>query len=118
MLIKHKVNCLSINGVQSVKVEKGTIESENYFKQIPVPFKIYVGFECNLKSAEVYEGSYTKYQDHIPCSFACKFVFIDDKFSKPMVVFRGKKAANEFIKRIFKEYKYCKKVTLLTKIRP
>ena len=45
---------------QSVKVEKETIEFENYFKQIPVPFKIYTGFECNLESAEVYEGSYTK----------------------------------------------------------
>ena len=46
--------------MQSVKVEEGTIQLENYFKQIPVPFKIYADFECNLKSAEVYEGSYTK----------------------------------------------------------
>ena len=43
-----------------VWLQKGTIEFENYFKQIPVPFKIYADFECNLKSAEVYEGSYTK----------------------------------------------------------
>ena len=39
MLIKHKEDCLSINGEQLVKQE-GTIEFENYFKQIPVPFKI------------------------------------------------------------------------------
>ena len=71
MLIKHKENCLSINGKQSVKLEKGIIEFENYFKQIPVSFKIYADFECNFKSVEIYEGSYTKqYQDHIPCSFA------------------------------------------------
>ena len=56
MLIKHKKDCLSINRVQSVKVEKGTIEFENYFKQIPVPFKIYADFECNLKGVESYEG--------------------------------------------------------------
>ena len=49
MLIKHKENCLSINGLQSVKVEKGTIEFEDYFKQLPVLFKIYADFECNLK---------------------------------------------------------------------
>ena len=60
VLIKHKENCLSINGKQSVKLEKGIIEFENYFKQIPVPFKIYAGFECNLKSVESYEGSYSK----------------------------------------------------------
>ena len=60
MLTKHKEDCLSINGVQPVKVEKGIIKFENYFKQIPVPFKIYADFECNLKSVEVYEGSYTQ----------------------------------------------------------
>ena len=72
VLIKDKEDCLSFNGVQSVKVEEGIIEFENYFKQIPVQFKIYADFECNVKSAEVYEGSYTKkYQDHVPCSFPC-----------------------------------------------
>ena len=60
MLTKHKEVCLSINGAQSVRLEKGTIEFKNYFKQIPVPFKIYAGFECNLKSVESYEGSYSK----------------------------------------------------------
>ena len=48
VLTKHKEDCLSINGKQSVKLKKGTIEFENYFKQIPVPLKIYADFECNL----------------------------------------------------------------------
>ena len=110
VLIKHK-DCLSINGKQSVKLEKGTIEFENYFKQIPVPFKIYANFECNLRGVKSYEGSYTKkYQDHVPCSFTYKLVCIDDKFTKPIVVFRGENGAYEFIKAILKEYKYCKKV--------
>ena len=60
VLIKHKENCLSINGKQSVKLEKGIIKFENYFKQIPVPFKIYADFQCNLRGVECYEGSYTK----------------------------------------------------------
>ena len=51
-----------------------------------------------------------KYHDHIPCSFAYKLVCVDDKFSEPIVVFRGKNVAYEFIKAIFKEYQYCKKV--------
>ena len=57
VLIKHKENCLSTNGKQSVILEKGIIESENYFKQIPVPFKIYADSERNLKRIESYEGS-------------------------------------------------------------
>ena len=60
ILIKHKKDCLSINRVQSVKVEEGIIKFENYFKQLPVPFKIYADFECNLRNVEDYEGSYTK----------------------------------------------------------
>ena len=45
VLIKHKEDCLSINGVQSVKVEERIIKCENYFKQLPVPFKIYANFK-------------------------------------------------------------------------
>ena len=45
VLIKHKEDCLSINGVQSVKVEERIIKYENYFKQLPVPFKIYANFK-------------------------------------------------------------------------
>ena len=75
MLIEHKAVCLSINGAQSVRLEKGAIKFKNYFKQILAPFKVYADFECNLKSAESYGGSYSKnYQDHIPCSFAYKLV--------------------------------------------
>ena len=99
---EHKEVCLSINGAQSVRFEKGTIEFKNYFKQIPVPFKVYADFE----------GSFTKkYQDHIPCSFAYKLVCVDEKFTKPIVVFRGENAAFKFIEAILNEfYEYCKKV--------
>ena len=45
VLTDYKKDCLSINGVQSVKSQKGTTEFKNYFKQIPAPFKIYADFE-------------------------------------------------------------------------
>ena len=95
---------MSINGPQSVTFEK--IEFKNCFKQIPVSFKAYADFECNLESIESYEGSYSKKknQDHIPCSFAYKLVSVDDKFIKPIVDFRGENAAYEFFKVILKEY--------------
>ena len=90
VLTKHKEVCLSINGAQSRRLEKGTIEFKKYFKQILVPFKIHAGFECNLKSVESYEGSDSnKYQDHILCSLAYKLVCVDDKFTKPIVIFTG-----------------------------
>ena len=42
VLTEHKKVSLSINGAQSVGFEKGTIEFKNYFRQIVVPFKVYV----------------------------------------------------------------------------
>ena len=111
VLTEHKEVCLSINGAQSVRLEKIKNYFKNYFKQIPAPFKIYADFECNLESVESYAGYYSKkYQYHIPCSFACKLVCVDDEFTKPIVVFRGENTDYEFIKAIFKEYQYCKKV--------
>ena len=56
VLTEHKEVRLSINGAQSVRFEKGTIDFKNYFKQIPVLFKFYADFECNLDSIESYEG--------------------------------------------------------------
>ena len=61
-----------------------------------------------LKSMKVLTQK--KYQDPIHCSFAYKVVCVDDQFTKPIFVYRGENAAYEFIKTIFKEYKYCKKV--------
>ena len=60
VLTEHKEVCWSVNGAQSVRLEKGATEFKNYFKQIPVSFKIYADFECNLDSVESYEGSYSK----------------------------------------------------------
>ena len=111
MLIKHKEDCFSISGEQSINLEKGTSEFKNYFKQLPVPFKIYADFEYNLKNVECYEGTYAKkYHEHIPCSYAFKVVCIDDKYNKSIVVYRGVNAAYKFIKAILEERKYCTKI--------
>ena len=97
-----------INGKQSVKLKSGWIKFKNYSRQIPVPFKSYADFECISKKVEsdIFDdnGSYTrKYQDHIPCSFAYKVVCIDNKFSKKVVLYRGKDAFYRFIKSVLSE---------------
>ena len=65
VLTEHKEVCLSSNGAQSGRLEKGTIEFKNLkiefaIKQMQVPFKIYSDFECILTSAESYEGFCSK----------------------------------------------------------
>ena len=110
VLNNHIEVCLNINGTQSVKLEKETIEFKSYFKKIPVPFKIYAEFECTLNSVEIYESSCPKtHQDLIPCSFFYKLVCVDDRFSKPIVLYRGKNAACKLIEAILKQYEYYKK---------
>ena len=116
VLTEHKEVCLEINGKQIVKLRSGLIKLKYYFKQLAVPFKIYADFECNVKrvkcSNRSENTSYTeKYWDHIPCSFAYKVVCVDDKFSKPVVLYRGENAVYKFIDAILKEYDHCKEVT-------
>ena len=104
-MTEHKEVCLSINGAQSVRLEKGTTDFKNYSKQIPVPFKFHADFESNLESLEIYEGFYSKrYHDHIPCSLADKHVCVDNKFMKLILAFRGKSASFIFVEAIIKEY--------------
>ena len=53
---EHKEVCLSIDGALMGQIRKGTTEFKNYFKQIPVRFKIYADFKCTLKSVGSFEG--------------------------------------------------------------
>ena len=112
VLTKHKENCLVINGSQRGKLDKGSIAFNYYSRQLPVPFKIYADFECNLKECNSNDSinensSYTKkYQSHIPCGFGYKLICIDNKFSKDIIVYRGKDCINKFITMILKEYEY------------
>ena len=106
-----------INGKQSVKLKSSLIRFKNYSRQIPVPFKIFDDFECIFKKVDcdIIERNsnitYTrKYQDHIPCSFAYKVVCIDNKFSKNVVLYRGKNVVNKFIISVLSEYNYCRRV--------
>ena len=115
ILAEHKKICLKINGRQAVKLEGSFIEFKNYLKQITNPFNVYVDFECILKSVQCNEGFYTeKYQGHVPCSFSYKLFCVNNKFSKPIVVFRGGNGAYRIIEAILKEYEYCKKVVKKT----
>ena len=75
VLTEHKEVCLKINGKQTVKLSSGSIKFTDYFKQLAVPFKIYVDFDCNIKRVKCSDRSENtsctvKGQDHIPCSFA------------------------------------------------
>ena len=110
---------MKINGKQTVNLKSGLIKFKNYFKQLAVPFNIYADFESIVKRIKSSDKSsdrgdnvsYTeKNQAHIPCSFSDKLVCIDNKFSKPVILYRRKYVVYKFIEAILEEYDYCKKV--------
>ena len=57
------------------------------------------------------EESYTsKYQKHIACSYSCKLVCVDDKFSNTFKKYLGKDTVYNFINSMIKESKNCNDV--------
>ena len=101
-----------INGKQNLKLKSGSISFKNYFKQLPVPFKIYGDFECISKKVECdsikNNSSYTeKYQSHIPYSFVYKVVLLIINSVKKLFFAEKKNAVCKFIEAILNEYSYC-----------
>ena len=88
----------------------------NFHKQLPLPFVIYVDFESiteRISSCHPSDKrSHTeKYQRHTACSFGYKVVcHYDKKYSKDIVIYQGENAISKFIQCMFEELNNCQKV--------
>ena len=112
ILSQNEKQCLLINACQAVNYESGIIEFANYNKQIPIDFKKYSDTECFLKRTNSYEGEHTiKYQEHNPNSIGAKLVCIDDRFTLPSIIFKGKDCINKFITWVLDKQKWTKQIT-------
>ena len=111
ILNNHRKRCSLINGYQAVNYESGIIKFMNYNKQIPILFKIYADTECFLKRTKTKEGEHTtKYQEHLPDSIGAKLVCIDDRFTLPSIIFKGKDCINKFITWVLDKQKLTKQI--------
>ena len=115
VLEEHGETCLKTNAKPTLKLRSGSVKYKNHFKQLAMPFKIYVNCKYNVKGVRSSDrGDNTscteKHQAHIPCSFVFKLVCVDNKFSKSVALYRGKNVVYRFIKAILKEYGYCRGV--------
>ena len=126
-LEKRRQNCIVINGVQAIELPKVYIDKNGkekipsvYFKdhqkQLPIPFVIYADFESITEKMNTCQPSdkrsYTqKYQRRTACSFGYKVVcHYDKKYSKDVVIYRGRDPVGEFIKCLLRKVKNCQKV--------
>jgi len=118
VLNNHKTNCVAINGTQAIKMpEKGDniLKVNNQHKQLPQPFVIYADFEAITEKIQTCQPDNNKsftgaYQKHTECGYAYKVVCCyDDKYSKPLQLFRGEKAVYKFMESMLDEVSWCKK---------
>ena len=110
-LNNHKENCIKINGAQAIKMLKADdmVYFKNYQKGPAAPFVIYADFEAITE--KVYgcqpnnDKSYTKsYQEHKDCGYGYKVVCrYDDKYSKPIQIYRGESAVHKFMEIMLEE---------------
>ena len=116
VLTEHKNNCISINGEQAIKMpEKGDeVHFKNHHKQLPVPFVIYADFEAITEKVDSCQPnndkSYTEaYQNHKDCGYGYKVVCCyDDKYSKPVQIYRGENVVYKFMENMLEEVNWCK----------
>ena len=119
VLNNHKDICLFVNGTQSVKMpdkDNNILKFNNFHKQQAVPFVIHADFEAIIEKISGCQPnndkSYTEaYQKHADCGYGYKVVCCyDDKYTKPVQIYRGEKAVYKFMEKMLEEVKYCKKV--------
>ena len=119
VLTDHKENCIQVNGTQAIKMptkDNKTLKFNNFHKQLPVPFVIYADFEAITEKIHGCQPnddkSYTEaYQRHTDCGYGYKVVCCyDDKYTKPLQIYRGEKAVYKFMEAMLDEVKYCKKI--------
>ena len=119
VLNNHKDNCIQVNGIQAVNMpdkDNNILKFNNFHKQQPVPFVIYADFEAITEKIQGCrqnnDSSYTEaYQKHTDCGYGYKVVCCyDDKYTKPINIYRGEKAVNKFMEKMLEEVKYCKNI--------
>ena len=119
VLSKHKTNCMVINGEQAIRMpRKGNniLQFQNYHKQMPAPFIIFAELEAITKKIQGCQPnntqSYTdKFQKHTGCSYGYKVVCCcDDKYTKPVQIYRDQKPIKKFMKEMLSEVQHCQKI--------
>ena len=111
-LINHLQNGCAKYGEKTTfpdpAIAKEYVQFKSIQKQHKNPYVIYADFESILSQVEVNDQSNTqKYQKHIPCGYAYKVVSSNDKFDKPLKLFRAENndvnVASHFINALLDE---------------
>ena len=100
-----------IHGPQKIKMPTETekiLKFKNFAHQLKVPVVIYADFECLLpKTPSCQPNPLTSHtttvEKHIPCGYCYRVVCINEKYSKPAVLYRGADCVDKFLKALHYE---------------
>ena len=126
-LAAHMKDCIEINGMQATRfpemyvdgdgVERPPCENfRNYERGLQAPFYAPSDSEALLVPVSSCrpddEKSYTlQYQNHTPCSIGYKLVSTyDDKYSKPVQIFRGEDCISKYLDSLYEQVDECKSI--------
>lgn len=98
LLDAHKPICMT-NKPQRLKFpEEKTIQFKAVAKQLRIPFIIYADLECYTVPQDG-----TKYQHHVPNSFAYIIVSTNEKYNRKPVLYRGEDVIEVFFDKLLEE---------------
>ncbi len=116
LLSKHSDDCIA----EPTRIVLPTEENKwmtfsNVKHQFKVPFIVYADFEALTppisKACKNKNESYSEaYQSHEPCGYAYKLVCTENKYTKPLKLYRGKDCIEHFLSSLKQEEKYIKKI--------
>ena len=101
-LDEHKESCYK-QRTQRIKFPaETTVRFKSIQRQLRAPFIIYADFECYTTRIHTCvnnpkQSSSTPYQHHIPSGFSYVVVSAADRFTQPVVVYRGENVVDTFL---------------------
>ena len=87
MLQKNGEICLKINGKQSAKLKRCSINFQNFFKQLSLVNFMLILDVIHINGRDKNTSYNEKHHNHVPSTFAYKLLCIDDKFIKSVILY-------------------------------
>jgi len=117
LLQNHIEHCSKFDPqhVELPKENDCILEFSDFSKQLEVPFVIYADFEKFAQRMDTYlpdpaKSSTTANTKFEPCGFGYQVVCINDKYTKPPVIYRGSNVSRKFLENIIEEEKMIRQV--------
>lgn len=119
VLTKHLKYCSQYDAQHVEYPIKGNgddiVEFDDFSKQLRVPFVVYCDFEALVRKKDTCLPSPSKSNttvtaDYEICGYGYQVVCVDDRYTKPPVIYRGSDASKHFLESLLQEEEYIREI--------